>query len=539
MSNNLNNNNNGAVVVVPNPYLDSNSNRNDNAAAAAAADKDDYDADELQLDPDAVRLRASSIPGCYEVKLPSASSSSSSSSSGVVCSFLVGCCDTATSVVESSSAGGTGTGTGGTVTTNQYHPFWRTEQNHPNHNNTHSHSNCTATVARVTIYCTTGTIATGRICVNNTGNTAVRHVFRTNVTSLDIVERCLRYPMPVQQLNFNLIGTNDVAVVTTTSTHNNTEHADENDVGPPFTEQSIQKHVELIDVGMAILSSERDKLVQHVQVLEQAKTLETEIETATATAAVTSRTMTTPSTTATATTAATTTTTGMEFQFSLSAGPMKHVDQCLHDIQQMGKYVKWVATNGIGTVFLYGNGGVAYTPNIPQALYTRLSQLRTSKLHSSRPKYVSLGTRDRYYVAFFDGTFQSTKGIKGLDRELKKVVVPPLSVTFGSTYDAFFIVYHDGSYKYQGRGIPHDLIEKLTTSTSTINHQGSNNIIVLSYVTLGPSGEWFVRSQDGTVIEWGGISRDMENAIQELLDNGHTINFLDFGENGSYFVSYD
>jgi hypothetical protein len=237
----------------------------------------------------------------------------------------------------------------------------------------------------------------------------------------------------------------------------------------------------------------------------------------------------------TTTTTTTTTTTGMEFQFSLSAGPMKHVDQCLHDIQQMGKLVKWVATNGVGTVFLYGNGGVAYTPNIPHLLYQRLSQLRSSKLHSSRPKYVTLGTKDRFFVTFYDNTYYYSKGLKMMDRELKKMSTPPVSVAFGTTYDTFCMVYDDGTYKYHGRGIPTEFITRLNTSATipsiSVHHR-------LSHVTLGPSGEWFVRFHNGQV-DYGNISSEMNRAIQELRNDGYTIKFLDFGENGSYFVSYD
>jgi hypothetical protein len=36
-----------------------------------------------------------------------------------------------------------------------------------------------------------------------------------------------------------------------------------------------------------------------------------------------------------------------------------------------------------------------------------------------------------------------------------------------------------------------------------------------------------------------GIHAELEAAIQDLLDNQHYIHFLDFGEGGSYFVSYD
>jgi hypothetical protein len=112
---------------------------------------------------------------------------------------------------------------------------------------------------------------------------------------------------------------------------------------------------------------------------------------------------------------------------------------------------------------------------------------------------------------------------------LKKLTTPPLSVAFGSSYDAFFIVFHDGTYKYQGRGIPSELVAKLSAQKESA---------LLSVVHLGPSGEWFLRSQDGRV-GWGGVSDEMHEAIQELLDDEHSIKFLDFGDNGSYFVSYD
>ena len=221
----------------------------------------------------------------------------------------------------------------------------------------------------------------------------------------------------------------------------------------------------------------------------------------------------------------------MEFQFSLAAGPMKHVDQCLNDIRQMNKWVKGVATNGIGTVFLYGNGGVAYTPNIPRALYHRLSQLRHSKDHANRPCYVSLGSRERYFVAFHDGSF-TYKGPKGMDKELRKLAKAPASVAFGSSYDTFCIVLADGTPKWGGKHIPVELQDKLGQQQQQL---GPN---ALSCVTLGPEREWFLRTCNGWV-GWGGVSKELKEAIRELLDAGHVLNFLDFGENGSYFISYD
>jgi hypothetical protein len=239
---------------------------------------------------------------------------------------------------------------------------------------------------------------------------------------------------------------------------------------------------------------------------------------------------------------------GMEFQFSLSAASMKHVDQCMSDITRMNKLIRGVATNGRGTVFLYGNGGVAYTPSIPRPLHHKLSQLRTNTRMSSRPSYVSLGSKDRYYCSFHDGTY-SVKGPKTLERELKRCFAPPqmpggggggagpapppppppppVSVAFGGTWEAWFAVFGDGSWKFQGK-IPPDLSDKLAS-------RGDRGDLVR--VTLGPSGEWFVKARNGRMW-WGGLTDAADAAVQQLLAS-HELCFLDFGEDGSYFVSYD
>lgn len=335
----------------------------------------------LKLDPDAVRRRASSIAGCIEVPSPAtakkkspskqfvskiASPSKASSCQGnYVVTFLVG-------VVSPSVA--------------------RT-------------SNKVDDLARVTIYCDTGTIATGRVC-----NGLIRHVFRRNVTTLDVVERCLKFPVALPKVDWQLVSMTDSNI----SDNSNSENA-----SIP-REKSIKNNLELCDVGLALLQSEREKMIQHIHALKSPVESSTPIANPTIQAAKASKnnlngqpqqTQQQQQTTsvvgpqnAMAASAGPISTSGMEFQFSLAERPMKHVDQCLTDIQKMNKIVHAVSTNGVGTVFLYGNGGVAYTPNIPRTLYQKLSQLRYSKVHSSRPQYVSLGSRERYFVAFHDGT---------------------------------------------------------------------------------------------------------------------------------------
>jgi hypothetical protein len=338
-------------------------------------------------------------------------------------------------------------------------------------------------VCRVTLYCETGTLAVARVAPFDENN-AIRQVFRRNITSLDAVERLLRHPPTLTPIDSSLM-----------------LNAED---GHDESAKSLRSNLELADVGLAILQGERQKLASHCKSLEPSSPSDHNR----------SRSERNPE--------------GMEFQFSLPADPMKHVDQCLRDISEMGRLVRGVSTNGKGTVFLYGNGGVAYTPSIPRALYHKLSQLRKTKDRESRPSYISLGTRDRFFVAFHDGTF-AFKGPKILDRELRKARKKPASVAFGASYDTFFVVFQDGSWISNGRGIPEELEEKL---------KGREDRPDLKCVNLGPDGEWFLRARNGR-LWWGGISDEMDESLQSLMDDGHCCNFLDFGDDGSYFISYD
>lgn len=338
--------------------------------------------------------------------------------------------------------------------------------------------------ARVTIYCDTGTVSIGRVATWEKKPT-IRRIFRRNVTQLDVVERFLRDPPHLTSIDSSLMIHDEEL-----NTNENIKQI-----------KSLQSNLELMDVGIAILEGEREKLKDHVQYLQPIEPPRSN---------------------------ANNDAEGMEFQFSLPAEPMKHVDQCLRDIAGMGRLVKSVSTNGKGTVFLYGNGGVAYTPSIPRPLYHKLSQLRKTKNRESRPSYIALSTRDRFFVSFHDGTF-AYKGPKGLEKELRKAKQPPASVAFGTTYDTFFVVFTDGSWKYEGRGIPVELELKLEAREDRAD---------LKCVNLGPAGEWFLRARNGRMW-WGGISDEMDQSIQTLLDDGHCLSFLDFGESGSYFISYD
>jgi hypothetical protein len=361
------------------------------------------------------------------------------------------------------------------------------------------HHNQVESLARVNIFFDSGTVGTSRILGGK-----VRQTFRRNVTSLDAVERLLKKPDTLVKIDESLIGFDDVEEVEVSKL------AMEQGLGS--SPRSLEKELELVDVGLCILQGEREKLASHLEALApfaaKKKNRADDTSDDDSEASVS----------------------GLEFRFSLPADVMVQVDQCLKDITKMDKVIKGVATNGRGTVFLYGNGGVAYTPNIPRALYQKLRQLRNSS-YSARPCYISLGTRDRYFVAFNDATAE-WKGPKPLDKILKQCVQSaqlPRSVAFGSSYDTFFVVFHDGSWQYQGRGIPESLEEKLAARDDRAD---------LVAVNLGPSGEWFLKARNGRMW-WSGISPELDQVIASILNAGNYLHLLGFGENGSYFVSYD
>lgn len=347
-------------------------------------------------------------------------------------------------------------------------------------------------LARVNVFADTGTVATCRIFQG-----LPRETFRRNVSSLDVVERLLRHPPSPTEIDETLVGMQDVSQTNT--------------MAPKST--SLKDDIELAEVGLCILQGEKEKLENHLlacEEREEAKVNRSQQED-----------------NATNNSDDASEEEGMEFQFSLPVSAMKHVEQCLQDISRMNKLVRGVATNGKGTIFLYGNGGVAYTPNIPKHLYQKLKLLRNSPI-SARPSYVSLGTRDRYFVAFKDDTFD-WKGPKQLDKVLKGLPQAPRSVAFGNSYDTFFVVFADGTWKFHGRSIPIALADKL---------QDRKDKADLVCVNLGPHGEWFVRAENGRMW-WGGISEDLDAVTQEILQAGNFLHFIDFGEDGSYFLSHD
>jgi hypothetical protein len=373
-------------------------------------------------------------------------------------------------------------------------------------------------LARVNIFVDTGTVATCRVFYG-----VPRETFRRNVTSLDVVERLLRHPPAPTEIDETLVGVSDKEVRPQAHNNNNNKTT------------CLKDDIELSEVGLCILHGEKEKLETHLAALEE-REQQAKLQQNRRTSNNPQRAATTSNSKSREEDSTTTqdedeedepSEEGMEFQFSLPVSAMKHVEQCLQDISRMNKLVRGVATNGKGTIFLYGNGGVAYTPNIPKHLYQKLKLLRNSPI-SARPSYVSLGTRDRYFVAFKDDMFD-WKGPKQLDKVLKGCQQAPRSVAFGNSYDTFFVVFADGSWKFHGRSIPSALADKLGERRDKAD---------LVCVNLGPNGEWFVRAENGRMW-WGGISEDLDAVTQDILRQGNFLHFIDFGEDGSYFLSHD
>ena len=109
--------------------------------------------------------------------------------------------------------------------------------------------------------------------------------------------------------------------------------------------------------------------------------------------------------------------------------------------------------------------------------------------YSSRPSYCSLGSRDRFFIKHNDGTMDWGKLPKSLNSLLRKSASSaqqpqPTSVSFGSSFDTWFVVFSDGSWQYQGRGIPESLEEKLNQRDGRAD---------LELVNLGPGWVFFFR----------------------------------------------
>ena len=184
--------------------------------------------------------------------------------------------------------------------------------------------------------------------------------------------------------------------------------------------------------------------------------------------------------------------------------------------------VSCLATNGAASILLHDDGSFHHTSGLPAPLLDRLHRRDPS---SPPPDYAALGSEDRYYIRFADGR-ASWFGPPSMDVELREADGTErrvASVAFGRGFDAYFIVYADGSWCHAGA--PKALEAKITATGARCD---------LACVSLGPSGEWFVRTKNGGC--WWGGQRPEHRAAVDRVKTG--VRFLDFGAEGTYVCRY-
>ena len=201
-----------------------------------------------------------------------------------------------------------------------------------------------------------------------------------------------------------------------------------------------------------------------------------------------------------------------------------------------------IPTNGEGCVILRENGAFNVVGYIPKILEERLFDR-----DGPFPEYISLGSNDRYFVKFDDGTYyfygpdsmakllekrmpqrQRGKG-KKKRRGGKSNNLSVASVAFGREIEDFFVVFTDGSWECDG--FLHKGLDKL------LDDRG--NLADLLWVSLGPDNQWCLKARNGRVW-WSGVSDEISEALFDITDARETdVKYISFGVDDSYFLLFD
>jgi len=205
-----------------------------------------------------------------------------------------------------------------------------------------------------------------------------------------------------------------------------------------------------------------------------------------------------------------------EVAYRLPSNSVKEVEECLKENNNHDAIV-CIATSGLQSFFLRKSGKWA----------TNSSTLKKLLKNKKIIKYVSLGTSGRYFILFEGGEI-----LWDGPNAMKQYVdgnVGVKCVAFGGKRDTFFVVYNDGSWKFEGSEIPQALKNVLSDS-------GGRD---LTCVTIGPGGEWFLKLRDGR-LWWGGVSKKINKLFHTLLNvkNKKLPHFIDFGKGGSFIMTY-
>jgi len=206
-----------------------------------------------------------------------------------------------------------------------------------------------------------------------------------------------------------------------------------------------------------------------------------------------------------------------QIAYSLPLNNIEEVKTCLQGASK-GEILSCVATNGLQSAFLYKSGKWAATGKI----------LKEKLKKHKKVRYISLGTGGRYFI-----TLKSGRIIWDGPNSMKKYLEGNLGircVAFGSNKGTFFVVYSDGSWKFEGSEIPSGL-------KSFLRSKGDCHGV--ECVALGPSGEWFLQSESGDMC-WGGVSETIENHFDTSIGKDRkTPHFVDFGKHGAFVIIYE
>lgn len=180
-----------------------------------------------------------------------------------------------------------------------------------------------------------------------------------------------------------------------------------------------------------------------------------------------------------------------------------------------------VAIEGNSYICLYEDGDWTSGSGITTNLH---SILHTGAFFRPSPEYVAMGSFNRYYIRFKNGTSEWV-GPEYMAELLQNTNRKVRSVAFGEDFEDFFIVFEDGYW--ERNGCPFGLCEQLSAMNCSSD---------LDRVSLGPNGEWFLRANGRAW--WGNMSNALFSEMTEIVDNGFYITDVQFGDYDTYFVRY-
>ncbi len=179
-----------------------------------------------------------------------------------------------------------------------------------------------------------------------------------------------------------------------------------------------------------------------------------------------------------------------------------------------------ISTDGTATIMLHEGGSWSYSSAIPKLLHNKLNGRQRTL---PEPRYVAIGTEDRYFISFVDGKSEWV-GPDSMTRCLNASTRRVKTVAFGRNFESFFIVFEDGGWHYDD--VPDGLIKQIEARQRKAD---------LECVSLGPGGEWFLHAANGRAW-WGGMaSEDLED-VAKVKDS---LMYLDFGVEQCWLCRYN